>query len=93
MKNNFLMLLNRFFSERSFALRTKVLVYSLALIITLAIALLIRQGPFNDSETRLILYLFHVLIFASTLFAVSPRHYHRHHQYDNGNQPPVKTGW
>jgi two-component system sensor histidine kinase AtoS len=66
MKNNFLMLLNRFFSERSFALRTKVLVYSLALIITLAISLLIRQGPFNDSETRLILYLFHVLIFAST---------------------------
>ncbi|HZK24176.1 MAG TPA: ATP-binding protein [Oscillospiraceae bacterium] len=68
MDNNASGLINRFFSERSFPMRTKVGVYALALTATLALAYLTLSGSFSDSETRLILYLFHISIFTTTFF-------------------------
>ncbi|MCR3922057.1 MAG: ATP-binding protein [Firmicutes bacterium] len=61
-------LLNRFFSERAFPLVVKLLVFTATLVGTLLLALAILQGYFSKEEARLILYVLHLTIFATTFF-------------------------
>lgn len=59
---------NRFFSERSFPLTLKIIIFISSCITYLVLLWIYRTGFASEGEGRLILYFFYVLIFCNTFF-------------------------
>lgn len=61
-------LIRRVFPERSFSLPIKLTVFSTSAAFSTLLAVLIFTGFFKYEEIRLLLYVFHIIIFVNTFF-------------------------